>query len=93
MQYYQIQVNTDSSAGFKAVAEKLVSEEQKEMIMNMGEALRQEGRQEGQQEGIYTVAKNMIKQGLSVELIHQVTDLSIATIQALVRAQSESSTH
>ena len=51
MQYYQIQANTDSSKGFKSVADKLVSGEQQEIIMNMGEALRQEGRQEGMQKG------------------------------------------
>ena len=52
MQYYQIQANTDSSEGFRAVADKLVSGEQQEIIMNMGEALRQAGRQEGMQKGI-----------------------------------------
>ena len=93
MQYYQIQANTDSSEAFKAVADKLVSEEQKEMIMNMGEALRQEGRQEGRQEERHSVAANMLKEDFDVNTVQRVTGLSNEQIAHLVKQDRKPSTH
>jgi predicted transposase/invertase (TIGR01784 family) len=41
------------------------------------------GRQEGRQEGKNEIAKNMLNEGLSLEIIHRVTGLDTKTIQSL----------
>ncbi|MDP6969579.1 MAG: Rpn family recombination-promoting nuclease/putative transposase [Gammaproteobacteria bacterium] len=94
IQYYQIQANTDKpSAAFKVVADKLESKEQQEIIMTIGEALRQEGRQEGMQKGVHTVAANMLKEGLDVKFIQRVTNLSSKQIDQLVKQHAKPSGH
>jgi predicted transposase YdaD len=93
MQYYQIQANTDSSEGFKTVADKLVSEEQQEMIMNMGEALRQEGMQKGRHEEKHAVAVNMLKEDFDVGTVQRVTGLSPEQIDQLAKEQTKPSAH
>ena len=72
-----------------AVADKLESDEQREAIMTIGEALLKEGLQKG----IHTVAANMVRKGMSVELIQQLTNLTSEEIQTLVQEQSLSSTY
>ena len=106
MSYYKLRANTrEPLKAFRAVADKLESDEQREAIMTIGEALlqeglqkglqqgRQEGVRQGRQEGIHTVAANMIRKGMSVELIQQATNLNSEEIQTLVQEQSSSSTH
>ena len=109
MQYYQIQANTGSSEGFKVVADKLVSEEQQEMIMNMGEALRQSGRQKGMQEGMqqgmqegmqkgrqeakHAVAIGMLKESADAKFIQRVTGLSLEQIEQLAKTVAQPSEH
>ncbi len=59
--------------------------------MAIGEALLQQGlekdlekgRQEGRQENMYAVAKNMIQQGLGIELIQKITSLSLEQVRKL----------
>ena len=55
--------------------------------MNMGEALRAEGRQEGMERGvergIFTVAQNMLQAGTAPQFIEQVTGLSSDDIQKM----------
>ena len=43
----------------------------------------EEGREEGREEGLVLAAKNMIAQGLSIDMIMQVTGLSEAQLEKL----------
>ncbi len=71
-----------------------ITEEEEELIMNLSAAYLkkreewreegiQEGEQRGEQLGIYKVANNLLRQGMSVELVSQVTELSIEQINQL----------
>ena len=44
---------------------------------------RGEWQEEGEQRGIYRIANNLLRQGMSVELVSQVTELSIEQINQL----------
>ena len=43
----------------------------------------QQGIQQGEQRGTYKVASNLLRQGMSVELVSQVTELTIEQINHL----------
>ncbi|MDJ0728681.1 MAG: Rpn family recombination-promoting nuclease/putative transposase [Crocosphaera sp.] len=49
----------------------------------------QAGIQEGIKEGVEKVARNMLKNGLNIELIAQLTDLSVEQVQQLQATQQE----
>ncbi len=50
---------------------------------------KEEGMQEGIKEGVEKVARNMIENGLNIELISQLTGLSFEQIQQLQATQQE----
>ncbi|MBW4507915.1 MAG: hypothetical protein KME64_15570 [Scytonematopsis contorta HA4267-MV1] len=50
---------------------------------------RQEGRQEGKEETAREIAVNLLKEGLSLELVVKATGLTIDVVQQLQTAQSE----
>lgn len=47
----------------------------------------QEGREEGREEGRIEIAKEMLANGMSVELVHQMTKLPLVDIQRLVEPE------
>ena len=61
--------------------------------MNMGEALRQEGRQEGMQKGMHTVAVNMLNEGADTQFVQRVTGLSPEQIDQLSKKHTKPSAH
>ena len=94
--YYAEYANSDLPlTAFEAVADKLPSKEQREEIMNIGEALRQEGRQKGRQEGMqkgmHIVATNMLKEGLDVSTVQRVTGLNPEQIEQLSKQHTKPS--
>lgn len=60
------------------------TEKHKETIMNIAQRLQEKGRQEGRQEGLqegreqanFAIARNLLKQGVSIEIIMESTGLS-----------------
>ncbi len=44
---------------------------------------KEEGLQEGLQEGVYKVARNLLRQGMTIELVAQVTELTIDRVKEL----------
>ena len=83
MRYYQTSaITSDPLKAYQEIANKL-DPQQQEHIMNMGEALRAEGRQEGMERGIFTVAQNMLQAGTAPQFIEQVTGLSSDDIQKM----------
>jgi hypothetical protein len=66
MAYYKVRTNTQEPLkAFRPVVDKFESDQQRKVIMTIGEALLQQGLEEGWQEGVHTVAANMIQQGMS----------------------------
>lgn len=92
--YYYTQANTEKPLEVaKVLADKLESEEQKEAIMTIGEALRQEGMQKGRHKERHTVAANMLKEGLDVSTVQRVTGLSPEQIDQLAKGLTKPSAH
>jgi predicted transposase/invertase (TIGR01784 family) len=108
--YYAEYANSDLPlTAFETVADKLKSKEQREEIMNIGEALRQEGMQKGRQEGMqkgmqkgrqegrqeekHAVAISMLKEGLGVNTVQRVTGLSPEQIDQLAKKYAKPSAH
>ena len=48
---------------------------------------REEGRKEGREEGRIEIAKEMLANGMSVELVHQMTKLPLVDVQRLVESE------
>ena len=55
----------------KLLAEAIIDEEKRRMIMSYSDKLRQEGRQEA----LLETAKNLIKQGVTLDIIAKATGL------------------
>lgn len=53
-----------------------------ELIMNLSAAYLQK-RSEWKEEGVYKVARNLLRQGMSIELVAQVTELTIDRVKEL----------
>jgi predicted transposase/invertase (TIGR01784 family) len=47
------------------------------------EVWQEEAREEGREEGVLTTARNALEEGLSVEMVQKITDLSLETIERL----------
>ena len=50
---------------------------------------RQQGREEGIHEGLQLAARAMLEQGMSVEQVHQLTDLPLAEIREIEQSRSQ----
>ena len=77
---------SDENKGEKSVkllAEAIIDEEKRKLIMSYSDKLRQEGRQEGRQEALFETAKNFIKQGVSLDIIAKGTGLKKEEIAGL----------
>jgi predicted transposase/invertase (TIGR01784 family) len=71
-------------------ANRTLTQEEEELIMNLSAAYlqkrsewKEEGLQEGLQEGVYKVARNLLRQGMPIELVAQVTELTIDQVREL----------
>ena len=67
-----------------------ITQEEEELIMNLSAAYvkkkeewREDGIQEGEQRGTYKVASNLLRQGMAVERVSQVTELTVEQINQL----------
>lgn len=56
------------------------------------QSLLAEGRAEGRDEGIRRVAINMLKEGMSIEVVAKVTGLTVEQVQQLQIAETEKPT-
>ena len=72
--YYML--SKGEAANVNSVIEKLKTiEDYEEDVMNAAQQLKQQGRQEGRQEGRYEIAKNLLAEGWSLDLVKKVTQL------------------
>lgn len=61
-----------------------LSNEYQEVVMNVAQALKQEGRQEGRQEGFYDIARKMVLRGTTLKEAAELAELTPDQIKRLI---------